>query len=287
MAVYSNSFNVPFQFDDSINIENNPAVAVDSFSDLSVSKILEEHSGKRIISQLSFAINHIFAGSNVLPYHVTNIIIHIVNAFLLFLLLSLTMNLVKRRNQQGISKAIPFMAATAWLLHPINTQSVIYVVQRMAALGAFFYLTAFLFYYKARVSQLNISGSKTVSYIFYFLTFFSYICALLCKENVVLLPIMIVIYEWYFFRNLSREFLIKALTFLGLACVLILVSAYVYFDANPFFKVLGYYRYREFTLDQRLLTQLRVVPFYLSLLVLPLPARLNLESSFCSIKLTF
>jgi len=84
-AIYYNSLNSSFHFDDFSNITQNPKITI---SDLSLSALnkaaLGEKNKLRSVSYLSFALNYYFSGEKTNSYHVINVMIHIINAFLIY-----------------------------------------------------------------------------------------------------------------------------------------------------------------------------------------------------------
>jgi len=104
----------------------------------------------------------------------------------------------------------------------------------------------------------------------------SWMLALGSKEIAATLPVVVLLYEWYFFQNLSKDRLKKNLLYvIGLVAVSG-VAAYMFLGPDPLEKILGSYVYRDFTMGERVLTQFRVLVYYLSLFLYPHPARLNL-----------
>ncbi|MDT8288032.1 MAG: hypothetical protein RQ748_13060, partial [Elusimicrobiales bacterium] len=106
------------------------------------------------------------------------------------------------------------------------------------------------------------------------------LCALGSKEIAATLPLLIFLCEWYFIQDLSRVWLKRALPFLLSLAGLFLLIVFVHLGADPLAAIQGAYRHREFSLGERLLTELRVVVFYLSLFFYPAPQRLNLDHHF-------
>ncbi|MDF1579109.1 MAG: tetratricopeptide repeat protein, partial [Desulfobulbales bacterium] len=159
-----------------------------------------------------------------------------------------------------------------WSLHPIQTQSVTYIVQRMNSLAAMFYLLSLLCYVQARSATPSrrkwlLFGASLLSGLF----------ALGSKENAATLPFFILLYEWYFFRNLSRKWLKHRIPYLAGALLILTGLAYIYLGGQPLQAIQSGYLSRPFTMDERLLTEFRVVLFYISLLLFPHPSRLNLD----------
>jgi Tfp pilus assembly protein PilF len=145
----------------------------------------------------------------------------------------------------------------------------------MNSLAAMLYVLSLLFYVKFRMT-----ADGRLKWPLLAGCVFSGLMALGTKEIAVTLPVFIFLYEWYFFQKLNlqwarRYFLIPV----GLA-VLSVVLSLVYLDYDPIAVILSSYKHRDFTLSQRLLTEPRVVIFYVSLLLWPRPSRLNLEHDF-------
>ncbi len=90
IIAYSNTFDVPFAFDDVSNITENPVIKdLDNF--LSFSKGYD-FNPRRFVGYLTFAMNYHFGGLNVTGYHIVNLVIHILNSILVYFLVRLTFN---------------------------------------------------------------------------------------------------------------------------------------------------------------------------------------------------
>ncbi len=106
------------------------------------------------------------------------------------------------------------------------------------------------------------------------------ILALGTKETAATLPGFILLYEWFFFQDLSRQWLKRHLPFLIGVFILLIGVSLIYLDGHPFERILSRYELLNFTLTQRVVTEFRVVILYLSLLIYPHPNRLNLDYDF-------
>jgi Flp pilus assembly protein TadD len=104
--------------------------------------------------------------------------------------------------------------------------------------------------------------------------------ALGTKENAATLPLFLLLYEWYFFRNLSLKWLKEHLALFAGLLLLMAIVALVFLGIDPLDKIWAGYAFRNFTPAQRLLTEMRVVIFYISLFFWPHPSRLNLDHDF-------
>ena len=158
--IYSNTLTGPFIFDDRPNIQQNSKIRL---KHLSVPDLLtagfESPSRRRPVSNISFALNYLFHGNNVVGYHFVNILIHIFNSILFYFLAKTTLNSpgLRRRYDQFMLVWIPFFAAFIWGLHPLQTQSVSYIVQRMNSLATLFYVLSILLYAKGRLTENRVS----------------------------------------------------------------------------------------------------------------------------------
>ena len=158
-------------------------------------------------------------------------------------------------------------------MHPLHTQSVAYIVQRMTSLTTLFYLLALVCYSDARLST-----TATRKHILLALCAVSGLLALGTKEIAATLPVFIFLYEWFFFQELKPDWLRRRLPALAGVCVAfgLIVLIFSGFE-NPVERIFAPYAGGGLTAWQRVMTQFRVVVFYISLLFWPAPSRLNLD----------
>ncbi len=194
LIAYSNSFDCSFHFDDVPTIEEN--IAIRNLSNV------EDWWGfyhSRPIGYLSFALNYHFNKLDVWGYHLVNLVIHIVNAILVWWLVILTMATPVMRGQP-IEKHKGMMALFTALLfvsHPLATQSVTYIVQRLASLATLFYLLSLALYVKGRLGENN--KDKRIL-LFYGGSILCAVLGMLTKEIVFTLPFVLVLYEFSFMK---------------------------------------------------------------------------------------
>lgn len=151
---YLNSLDVPFLFDDGPAIVSNTSIR--DLTDLRtvLSPTLEEGvtTKGRPVLNLSFALTHAVSGLDVRGFHAVNIAVHLLNALLLF---GVTRRFFSRSGPGGRTERASIVAsaavATIWMLHPIQTAAVTYVVQRAESLCALFLL--FTLYSFIRASE--------------------------------------------------------------------------------------------------------------------------------------
>ena len=239
----------PFYFDDFYNIVYNQSLN-------SVKEALHcKLGGFRPFAYLSFYIDKRLYGLNPFFFRLENLVIHI---FVFLLVFNVLRKLTKGLEEEK-SFWVSFFAASFWGLHPVNSQSVAYIVQRMNELATFFILLGFLFY-------LNfIETRKTVYLIF---VFFSLIFAVGFKETGILL-IPLCIFHYIFFGDLK-----KGLLFFVVFVVLAFLAAFFLpqFDkVLPISYLMGQpVNDKHFTLIQKFLTSFKVLIDYIIVFLFPL-----------------
>jgi tetratricopeptide (TPR) repeat protein len=254
LAVYSNTFDVPFLFDDKTNIVNNPIIK----SDVPPDALLLFKT--RFVGNITFALNYSLHGLDVFGYHIVNTAIHIINAILVYCLILLTFRTPFMARNNIACKDISSMALVSSLLfvcHPIQTGAVTYIVQRFASLATMFYMLALTLYISYRLRQPG-----RTKYLIYVLAFISAIAAMFTKEISFTLPVVIVLYEYMFFEG-KTSFRIAFLApfILTMSIIPLLVS-----------ETLGSFetvRLADMSRLQYLLTQFTVLLVYLKLLFFP------------------
>jgi len=275
-GIYSNTFENPFVLDDLSSIQHNPHIRINQLNFKALKQAgFESPLSNRPVAYVSFALNYYFHQLDVAGYHLLNILIHIACGIILLLLVKTIISSPALRGRPQPSAWIPFMAALIWLVHPIQTQTVTYVVQRMNSLAAMFYVLSVLLYARARQSEQNLTRRAGFAGCI-----ISGILALGSKEIAATLPAIILLYEWYFQQDLSRTWLKGRLVPIAAALAIFTLLALFYLDFQPLDRIVNSYAARDFTLVQRVLTEFRVVFFYMSLILLPHPSRLNLDHHF-------
>ena len=287
ILAYSNSFRSPFVFDDLPNITENTHIRITGL-DLKQLKDagFKSKNPNRPVANISFAFNYYWGRYHVAWYHVVNLLIHLVNGCLAYLLACLIFrqwsciqvqpfpqthaSLLDQTSQLHILFPALF-TGLFFTLHPVQVQSVTYIVQRMNSMAAMFcFISAILFVAgrrtKRKWNQWAAWGGSLASWLL----------ALGTKEIAATLPLVLLLYDWYFFQDLSREGVKRMLKYLAGAGVILVSVMYLYLGNHPIDTILSGYHGRDFTLGERLLTQGRVLMSYMGLVIYPLPSRLNL-----------
>lgn len=194
-AVYLNSLGVPFLFDDLGAVVRNESIR-------SVSSVLTPPAqttvSGRPVANATLALNRAMSGEAVWSYHATNLAIHVAAALVLFGLVRRTLKLPSwNGNYEGMALPLAVAVAALWALHPLQTESVTYVVQRVESLmGCFYLLTLYAFVRSVQAGRP--AGWKIISVA---------ACALGMgtKEVMVSAPLLVLLYDRFFVAGSFRE----------------------------------------------------------------------------------
>ena len=279
LLVYSNSFDCSWHFDDTPNIVENPRLHMKEISWESIKSAIfsdrnNPHFPYRPVACLSFALNYYFGRLNVFGYHVVNLLIHLISSIFLFLFVYRTLlYLTSKKRWSGDPYFVALLATVLWAINPVQTQAVTYIVQRMASMAAMFYIMGMYLYLKARTST-----RKEMRFLLFLACFLSYCLALGSKENAALFPLSILLYEILILQQDPVLFLRKhwVLMVIVFAIPLVIAIGYFYLKTGDLLAMFGGYHRRAFTLSERLMTQPRILLFYISLLFYPMPSRLSI-----------
>ena len=280
-AVYWPGLSGGFLFDDTINITDNPKVLIESLQWPELQRAAGAFGAGglgRSLSMLSLGVNHALTGLDPFYFKLTNLIIHLLNGIGLWLLTRLLLGAIQIRHDPTLTHQqiawLSIAVTAAWLLHPFNLSSVLYIVQRMASLAALFMIVGLVLYAWGRLRQLR--GQRGAALMVGGVVVFG-VLATLSKENGLLLPVLIFLIEWLIFgfqtsEPASRRFLVVFHAVIAIIpAVLALIVLLARFD-----WVTAGYEGRDFTLHERLLTQARVFWFYIQMILLPNPTRMGL-----------
>jgi len=186
LLAYSNTFSSAFHFDDNPSIVENGSIRHFSWD-----SFVAQFSGTRPIVNLSLFFNYALSGMNVVGWHIVNIGLHIANSIFLYLFILWTLNLpsLYARYGGGRAKRMALFGSLLFALHPVQTESVTYIISRTELLATFFYLATFLFFIK---------GVRTSKFGYFIGCFFMSLLAMGSKEWAVTLPAMILLYDFLF-----------------------------------------------------------------------------------------
>ena len=189
---FSNHLNNPFQFDSVAYIVNN-ANLKNPETLLSFEFWKKEFLARGLL-RISLALNAYLDGFRPFGYHIFNLAFHILNALLLFFVLEKSLRRFGMEAVGWVSKrirSVSFFSAVFFLCHPIQTESVIYIMSRSEVIASTFYLAGFLLFQQL----LERSSTSHLQYGLYFLSIF--LIALVgfsVKQIVATLPAIMILY---------------------------------------------------------------------------------------------
>jgi Flp pilus assembly protein TadD len=188
LLAYSNSFGGAWVFDDQVWIVQNPAV---------------RHLGlpgagrRRMVATYSLALNYAVGGLHVGGYHAVNLALHLLAGLTLWGLLRRTLRGPKLRPRFGAAaEGLALAVALLWLLHPLQTQAVDYIVQRMEVLMALGYLLTL--YAVARMAQ------SPRPWLWGAVAWLACLLGMLSKEVMVSAPLLAIVYDRIFLASSWR-----------------------------------------------------------------------------------
>ena len=287
LLIYSNTFHVPFQFDDKSYIFDNPVIKnIQYFFNPSLAKKYDtsyythafyfDSFKNRFIGNLTFAINYKINGNNTTGYHAINISIHIINAILVYFLLSISFKtpILKMSSFGENANLIALSASLLFISHPIQTQAVTYITQRFASMATLFYLVTLITYIKCRISRTYVQR-----FLLFTLSFISAICAMKSKEIAFTLPLVMTLYEFTFFKEKLSNRLLYLMPFLLTMLIIPLSLVDIDKPAGHLLEAVERATRAESTMSRwtYLFTELRVSVTYLRLLLLPINQNLDYD----------
>jgi tetratricopeptide (TPR) repeat protein len=273
LLIYGNSFDCSWHFDDYINIVENAKVHIGSLSWQEVEPGLHGIGGgahwQRPLSYFSFALNYDADGLNVFGYHLVNFFIHYLASVFLFLFIYNVLRLpIHGGRYERHAYSIALLSAVFWAVNPVQVVAVTYIVQRMASMTAMFYIMAMYFYLKGR------TGERTwKNVLFYVLAVICVVLSIGSKENAAMVSVSIFLFDLFLIQGVTVVNIRRSWVWGLLALLFVPAVGLMYWD---FSSIVGDYELRPFTMLERVLTQPRVILFYISLLFYPVTSRLML-----------
>lgn len=189
--VYGNSLEASFHLDDKPNIVDNRLIR-------DIPQLIGSWRPglSRFVAKLTFAVNYQMNGLEVGGYHLVNLAVHVAAGFMVWQLWMVSVETPVMKGEIKVKDArwLGLTTALLFVTHPIQTQAVTYIIQRVASLATMFYVAAIYVYARARVKGywkprdwLMVGGLAVL--------------AIYSKEMAVSLPVMIVAYELIFFHQ--------------------------------------------------------------------------------------
>lgn len=233
-----------------------------------VSVSLQNETGPlgRPFSTFTLALNGLLFGNNAFYFKAVNLILHLLNAIAVGIFVYLIVSLLPKRRNLAIATAL--LTTYVWLIHPLQVSTVLYVVQRMTQLSTLFTLIGLNFYLTGRLRQITRQKYWLTFILISFLCFFP--LSVLSKETGLLFPWYVFCLEYFIlkFACPTQQQKFTLIHFHRILSLLLILAALLYF----YYKMPTYfalYSERDLTLISRLLTESKVLVFYLSLILKP------------------
>lgn len=246
---FFNALFMDFVWDDIVHLDKFKFI-LKNFSDLldffKSTNIVGQPFYYRPLMLISYGLNYLLYNTNSFGYHLTSLIIHILNVFLVFLI-----------TEKILNKNVALLSSIIFAIHPVHAEPVVWISARADVLSALFLFASFYFYLKL------LDEGK---YKYFGATIFFYALTILTKETTIVLPIIFLIYPFFkndkFKKNIYITFLFTLLLSIGYIIVRInIVNSLWGTDYFPFqskiatipLVILSYFKLFFYPFDLRLL----------------------------------
>lgn len=272
---YSNSFQGAFQFDDSLYIVENRSIQ-------DMTNIPQLFADARGLVMLTFALNYAVGGLNVFGYHLVNTGLHIFNAILLYFILIQILARTRSANEPWGERIAAF-SALLFVVHPLHTQAVSYIMQRFEIMASTFYLLGLLCFILAGRTIVRWKSILLFGSVFLF-----YLLGLKSKEIVVTLPAALLLYDFLFVSRKSVRLMLHQWQVhvpLGVVCVWFATKTIIIESSQSTVETLAQvgqtpaagFAVQSINSLEYFLTQTNVLTHYLSLIIAPLNQNLDYD----------
>lgn len=268
LIAYINAFHVPFVFDDVPNIAENARIrSLSNISSLFFS-IKGPPIAARPLTAATFAVNYYLNGLDTTGYHVFNLTLHLINGLLLYALIKLTAVCLGYGRDDFRVLLTAVCSSLIFVAHPIQTETVTYIVTRSTLLATTFFLSGMILFVKAVVSERQ-KILYTVS-----LVFISCL-GMASREEFFLFPFMLILYDYFFLskfngKEILRHYRVHLPVLLTLSYLLYIVLTYDYEEHAGFgVKTVSSFQY--------FMTQFNVHWTYIRLLFFPVSQNLDYD----------
>ncbi len=196
------------------------------------------------LSILSFALNYRSAHLSPFAYHMTNLVLHLINCLLVFYLFMLL------TDDLGIS----FLTTILFAVHPLHIESVAWVSARKELLFTLFFLAGiilYLYYQKIRSKK------------FYYLTVIFFVLSLLSKPTAITLPFVLLIIDYFLYQRFDKNFVVNKIPLFVLSVIFAIIA---FFGQ----QTVGAVRHNILSaIFHNIISPLRIVVFYLYKTIMP------------------
>jgi len=264
VLAYANSLNVPLIYDDYVFISDNETIrTLGPLQKFLLSPAYAEYVASivyRPLTLFSFALNYAVGGLRPTGYHVVNLLLHTLNAFLVFFML----RRLGFRIEPSLSGSLIFA------IHPVHTEAVTWISGRGNVLFLFFFLVAYLLFLKiedgSAVGGESVRSTRRRTTILLSASLMAYGLALLSKEMAITLPVLLFGHDLYYHRcrnfrwRVRRMWLYAPFVLVAVLYIMLRMHVLETVGQRPFVGRTAYFLF---------LIMLRAFAVYLRLLFVP------------------
>lgn len=245
IVLYFNSLDNGFLFDDIPNIVENPYIQNVKDVPLFLKGLKVHTNWYRALPMLSFAIDYHFHKLDVLGYHLVNLVLHILCGILIYFISRNLFDLGLKgvENSSGVkNKLLSLFTAAIFVSHPIQVNTVTYIIGRNEGMASLFYLLSFFLFIK-----MSFSKGHLIKRLYFFGVMIVFFFAILSKEIGFTLPLILILFDLMFVCRNWAAVKNRLKIYLGVALFFILFllffsqgrDFYHSVSANPFMDSLG------------------------------------------------
>jgi protein O-mannosyl-transferase len=270
-AVHGPVLHGRFIWDDQTLIVRNPLIKsplllVENFRHFLFADGLSSHY--RPIQSISFLLDYFLWKNNTLGFHLTNVLLHLGSAILLYFLLRRLLPRLRSpsswRPRESFQTATALLIALVWVVHPVHSAAVDYISGRADSLAFLFATGGWLLFLRGSESP-----RRSTRCILYFVAAISGELALLSREIALIWFVLFAGYLGFLARTLTRQQRLRALL-----CCLGLAGVYLSLRQLPELRS-GPMPHSSWSLDTRVMLMLRAMGDYARLMFWP--ANLHME----------
>ena len=280
VLMYAPGLSGGYIFDDFGNLVDNPSFAAGLVQQHFWAAVWSSGSGPtdRPISMFTFALQALFTGMHPWPFKFVNVLIHAANGVLIYALSRKVLGFVfehrsTARNWLISPELLAIFVSAAWLFSPVQLTAVLYIIQRMESLSAFFVLCGLLMYWQGRMRLMQ--GQRFAWLLVWSGLIGGTVLATFSKETGVMLPLYAFLLEWLVLRGRGISGFEPKLIFVFVLVLFLPGIAGLLYTLPSVLNGTAYAG-RPFDLPQRLWTEGRVLVDYLHWLIAPTPNALSL-----------
>lgn len=279
-------------FDDYDCLVKNPVIkSFDCFPDTrrvfeySINQDLKNNLILRPVAYFSFAVNYALHGLDLFGYHLFNMLLHIGCGLLVYrfveqLLLSPAMSGNEKNvtiSAEENARYLSLFAALLFVSHPLQTQSVTYIIQRFVPLATFFYLASLVLYI-----QFRSAPTSALRLLTYFFSLTAAVLAMESKEIAFTLPLIVLLVEFMFFRGEILPRLIRLMPFIVTMAIIPVKLMQLSTPASSekaerISSAINIVNFGGISSSDYLMTQFGVITTYIRLLLLPIGQNLDYD----------